>query len=122
MTTDIPIRHDAVTVVTLPGEVDMVSIAAVRDDLFSSLNRGSVHLVVDARATTFLDSTGINALVRVRERAERMGGSVHLVTESPPVQRVLALTQLDRVVAVVPTMQAALECIATPATIHTCRA
>ena len=121
MTTDMPLRHDSVTVVTLPGEVDLVSIAAVRDDLFSSLNRGSVHLVVDARATTFLDSTGINALVRVRERAERMGGSIHLVTASPPVRRVLALTQLDRVVAVVTTMSAALQCAGSPATIHTCR-
>lgn len=120
MTTDLPMRPDALTVVTLPAEVDMVTAAAVRDDLLSTVNRGGVHLVVDARSTTFLDSSGINALVRVRERNARLGGSIHVVTSARAVLRVLSITQLDRIIPVVPTLEAARRCVEHPETIHTC--
>ena len=120
MTTDVPARTSAVSLVTLPAEVDMASIPAVRDELLSSVNRGGVHLIVDARDTTFIDSSGINALVRVRERTERLGGSIHLVAASRPVRRVLAITQLDRVIAVVSSVEEALRCTDHPELMHTC--
>lgn len=122
MTTDLPLGRDALTVVALPHEVDLVTGPAVRDALLSTVNRGDVHLAVDASATTFLDSAGVNALVRVCQRLERLGGSVHVVTQSRPVLRVLALTQVDRVLAVVPSLDDARRCVARPSTIHTCRA
>lgn len=120
MTTDMPIRSEACTVVTLPAEVDLVTSSSVRDNLFATVNRGVVHLVVDARETTFLDSSGVNALVRARERTERLGGSIHVVTQSRPVLRVFSITRLDRVLAVVPTLEVAQRCIAQPQAIHTC--
>ena len=120
MTTDIPMRPPTLAVVTLPVEVDVVTSASVRDDLLSTVNRGEVHLLVDARATTFLDSSGINALVRARERTERLGGSIHVVTESRPVLRVFSITQLDRMLAVVPTLEDARRCIEHSESVHTC--
>jgi anti-anti-sigma factor len=67
-----------------------------------------------------MDSSGVNALVRARERAERLGGSIHVVTTSRPVIRVLQVTQLDRLLAVVPSVDDALACLAHPATMHSC--
>ena len=120
MTTHIPLPPDHITIVTLPVEVDALTSTAVRDRLLSAVNRGEVHLIVDATATTFMDSAGINALVRARERTERLGGSMHVVTRSRPVLRVLAITQLDRVLAVVATIDDARRCVEHPQTIHTC--
>lgn len=120
MTTDHPGGNDQVSVVTLPDEVDLVTIGQVRDRLLSSVNRGGIHLVVDASGTVFMDSTGVNTLVRVRERTVRLGGSLHVVTRSRAVLRVLAITQLDRVLAVVPSLDEALRCASHPETIHTC--
>lgn len=119
MSADVPgrARH---SVVRLPAEVDLGSASEVRDALLSAVNRGSVHLVVDATRTRFLDSSGLNALVRARERTDRLGGSLHLVTSCPAVLRVLALSQLDRVIAVVPTLAEAQRCTSHPETIHTC--
>jgi anti-anti-sigma factor len=94
----------------------------VRDQLLSSVNRGGVHLIVDATAVTFMDSSGVNALVRARERAEHLGGSIHVVTTSRAVLRVLQVTQLDRLMGVVPSLDAALACVSRPATIHSCSA
>jgi anti-anti-sigma factor len=90
--------------------------------MMSSINRGGIHLVVDATGVTFMDSSGVNALVRARERAERLGGSIHVVTTARPVRRVLEVTQLDRVLALVPSMEDAFACLSHPATVHSCSA
>jgi anti-anti-sigma factor len=119
--TDSPATPDStIAVVRLPPEVDLASSGEVRDQLLSTVNRGGIHLVVDATAVTFMDSSGVNALVRARERTERLGGSIHVVTTSRPVRRVLEITQLDRVLALVPTVDDAMACLAHPATIHSC--
>lgn len=107
-------------VVTMPAEVDVVSAGRLRDEFLSSLNRDGVHLVADARDVTFMDSSGINALVRARERAERLGGSIHVVTASRQVLRVLGVAQLLHVLSVLPTMEEAQDCISRPALIHSC--
>jgi len=109
-------------VVAMPPEVDAVSAGPLRDEFLSTLNRGGVHLVVDARRVTFMDSSGINALVRARERAVRLGGSIHVVTTSRPVLRVLRVAQLLQVMSVLPTMAEARDCISRPALIHSCDA
>lgn len=110
-----------VSVVALPHEVDLLTCADVRDQLLGSVNRGGIHLIVDVRETTFLDSSGVHALVRAHERTKRVGGSVHLVTRSQRLLRVLAITQLDRVIPVVSALDQAQTCCASPDTIHTCR-
>jgi anti-anti-sigma factor len=108
-----------VAVVRLPDEIDLQTAAGVRDELLVALSR-CPHLVVDATGVTFMDSTGINALVRAKDRAERLDGSVHVVATGRAVLRVLSVTQLLRVLAVVPTTDEALRCLATPQTMHTC--
>ena len=109
-----------VGVVRLPPEVDLQTAPGVRDALMSSLNR-CPHLVVDASGVEFMDSSGINALVRAKERADRLDGSVHVVTTGRAVTRVLAVTQLTRMLGVVPDEDAARRCVADPDPGHTCQ-
>ena len=109
-----------VDVVRLPAEVDLQTAPAVRDALMASLNR-CPHLVVDATGVSFMDSSGINALVRAKERADRLDGSLHVVATTRPVQRVLAVTQLERVLGVVPTVDEARRCVSAPESAHSCQ-
>jgi stage II sporulation protein AA (anti-sigma F factor antagonist) len=106
--------------VHLPAEVDLASASDVRDDMLAALNRDGVHLVVDASDVTFMDSSGVNALVRARERATRLGGSLHVVTRSPAVRRVLQITGLEERLGVVGSIEAAHACLEHPDTVHTC--
>lgn len=115
-----PVTKDSFSIVRLPAEVDLACAQEVRDNLLSTVNRGGVHLVVDATDVTFIDSTGVNALIRARERAELLGGSVHVVSDASCVRRVLEVTQLARVLHLVPTMEQALECISDSAHMHRC--
>ena len=116
---DVPTSPE-VGVVRLPVEVDLQTAPAVRDDLMASLNR-CAHLVVDASGVEFMDSSGVNALLRAKERADRLEGTLHVVATNRAVVRVLALTQLTRVLGVVPDPEAARRCLADPATGHTCQ-
>jgi anti-sigma B factor antagonist len=115
-----PLTHDSLGIVRLPAEVDLATAQEVRDSLLSTVNRGGIHLVVDATDVTFIDSTGVNALIRGRERAELLGGSVHVASDASSVRRVLEVTQLSRVLHLVPTMEQALECISDPDHMHRC--
>ncbi len=107
-------------VVRLPPEVDLATAPALRDEMLAAVNRDSAHLVLDARGVRFMDSSGINALVRVRERVGALDGSLHVVSDGQQVRRVLQITRLAEHVGLVRTMDAALACVAHPETVHTC--
>jgi anti-sigma B factor antagonist len=95
-------------VLTLPAEIDICNAEQVREELLSLLNRGPAVLIVDMADTTFCDSAGVNALVRAHKRATANGAQIRLVVTSPGVQRVLAITGVDRLIPVHPALAAAL--------------
>ncbi|MFD5918742.1 STAS domain-containing protein [Kitasatospora sp. NPDC058201] len=59
-------------------------------------------LVVDLAAVTFMDSSGLNALLRARLLAAGAGAEVRLVRPPRQVARLLEMTGADRVFAVDP--------------------
>jgi anti-sigma B factor antagonist len=82
------------TVVTVAGEIDMAN----ADDLQSYLSSvAETHNLValDLSTVTFIDSTGLNALIRTYRLLEP-GGSLLVLAPSPQVSRVLEVTGLDR--------------------------
>jgi anti-sigma B factor antagonist len=100
------IGQDAV--VTLPVEIDITIADQVREDLLSVLNQGAALLIADLGQTTFCDSSGISALGRAYRRAQASGGQMRLVVTAPAVLRVLALTGVDRLLDIYPSVPAAL--------------
>jgi anti-sigma B factor antagonist len=97
-----------VAVASLPVEIDLVSAGQVREVLLSLLNRGPSTLIVDMGGTTFCDSAGVNALVRAYKRACASGTAMRLVVTAPGVQRVLAITGVDGLIDIYPSVAAAL--------------
>jgi anti-sigma B factor antagonist len=96
-------------VITLPEEIDISNADQVRDDLLSLLNRGPAVMIVDMAQTTFCDSAGVNALVRAHKRATANGAEMRLIVASPGVQRILAITGVDRLIAVYPNLTTSLD-------------
>ncbi len=100
-----------VAVVTLPMEIDVTNAGAIREDLLAVLNHGAVLLVADLSTTTFCDSAGVSTLVRTFRRAAASGSGMRLVVTTPAVQRVLAITGVDRLLDIFPSVAA---CLAGP--------
>ena len=97
-----------VAVVTLPAEIDVTNADMVREELLSVLNQGATLLIADLSKTSFCDSAGVSALVRVFRRAATSESAMRMVASTPAVQRVLSITGVDRLVDIYPSVAASL--------------
>jgi anti-sigma B factor antagonist len=86
--------------VGLNGELDIVNAPSLDAELVA-LQADSVELVLDLRGVTFIDSTGLRALLAADERARSGGGRVVVVRGAAAVDRAFAVTQLDQRLEVV---------------------
>jgi anti-anti-sigma factor len=84
-------------IVRLIGELDLVEaprLAEVLDDL---LRVGFKRVAVDLRALSFLDSSGLHALLTAREAAHACGAQLALVRGPGAVHRVFEVTGMTSV-------------------------
>ena len=86
---------DGVVRVAPSGDVDMVTAPALRVALEEAAARRPARIVVSLRDVTFLDSTGLGAIVHGLRTAADQGVALTLSEASPAIRRVLAVTGLD---------------------------
>ena len=85
--------------VTLSGEFDLTAIGEFRN----AVERAETtwrHAEIDLGDVVFMDSSGLQALVSLNNRARERGLDVTLLHPSEAVKRLLALTGLDSQFAV----------------------
>lgn len=92
--------QDGVATLKVTGEVDI----AVADDLAAAAlgalaQDGAQSLRVDLAGVTFLDSSGLGALVRVRNAAHDEGKELLIANPVESVMKVFTITGLDAVLA-----------------------
>ncbi len=87
-------------IVTPRGEVDLATSPRLKAALDRLVVAGHVRLVVDLREVSFLDSTGLGALIGGRRRAHAFKGSFSLVFEDGSLSRLFQVTSLDKVFAI----------------------
>ena len=104
--------ESTVTLVTVMGEVDVGTAPEFEEELAKAVDHGlGDGLVIDLSNVTFIDSTGLNALVRALERQRLAGGTLALVSADSRVAMMLEVTRLDRVLARYPSREDALAAI-----------
>jgi len=87
-----------VWIVTLRGEIDAYSAPSLRDDLRSLVeDRGALVVVIDLAAVTFLDSSGLGAIVGTLRRLRERGGRLAIVQPESAASRIFEHTGLDAV-------------------------
>ncbi len=96
-------------VIELHGELDIWSTVTLAGHVESLLDRPRPDVVVDLRAVTFLDASGLRLLLRIKRQIADKDGALRIVRPSPRVWRVLRLTRLDRSFTVLDGLPAALE-------------
>jgi anti-sigma B factor antagonist len=83
-------RGDAL-VVAVTGEIDLATAPAVSD---AAMEHGVERVVLDLRAVSFMDTSGIRLIVELlREEAEG-GPALVIVADHPPVLRLLDMAGL----------------------------
>jgi anti-anti-sigma factor len=104
--------RDAVGVVRLTGEVDIVQAHELRDRLLGAIRNEDLGLVVDLTEATYIDSVGISLLFELAERlAARQLRLAVVIPEGGLIQRVLTIVSLSSVTEIHSTVDEALSAI-----------
>ncbi len=89
--------HDGVAVVRLAGRFDLLSAANVKQQLTQLVTQGQRRLVVDLKDVTFIDSSGLGALIGGLKAARQGSGDLRIARPNPQARVILELTTLQRV-------------------------
>jgi anti-sigma B factor antagonist len=105
-------RSGKVTVVTITGKtiVEEKTIRIIEEELIRLVdNYGNRDLVLNFEEVKNLSSYMLAALVKLHKKAQSAGGRLALCEIDPELQKVFAMTRLDKVLSIYPTEPEALQ-------------
>lgn len=95
---------EGIAEVRLAGRLNMVTAARVRESIHEAIIGNHANIAVDMAGVSFLDSSGLGALVWAFKAAREAGGGLVLVEPTEQVQLVLELTNMSSVLASAPSL------------------
>jgi len=99
---DISFPVEGVALVELVGELEVVSVDEFSMRMADLGGSGAIGVVIDLAGISFIDSSGINALVQAIKAVEARDGTAVVASPSTVAQRVFAITRLAEIVSVEP--------------------
>lgn len=100
----------AAVVVTVRGEVDMLTSTQLSDHLLAHMRNTVPHVIIDLTEVSFFAANGITVLVNTRQAAVAAGITLRLVASTRPVLLPLRITGLDGMFDISPDLTHALLC------------
>jgi anti-anti-sigma factor len=77
------------------GEIDMATAPDFAESLVDAIRARPVTVVVDMSNVTFIDSSGLNALVRAKHSADSAGVALTLRSPNGLIRKSITLSGLD---------------------------
>lgn len=114
LSVEVTLPREDVALVTVEGHLDLDTATEFQAHLANQLHHGRRHFLLDLSAVPFMDSSGMNIILRVYQEARDLPGSVHVINPTPAVRRVLDLTGVSLTVPVSETVDDALALIDRP--------
>ncbi len=100
-----------VPVIDLKGEVDVYTAPKFKTAMIDLIDEGNYNVVVNLTNVQYMDSAGLGALVSGLKRVREHNGTINLVSPTVPVQRVLDITRLSKILNIYSSEQQALQSI-----------
>jgi anti-anti-sigma factor len=96
------VEQDGDTLVVRPfGEVNLSNAKTLEAELRRAIGGDSSAVVVDLGGVGFIDTIGLRALLLIAKQARRAGVRLSMLRGSPPVERVIEETGVERLLALV---------------------
>ena len=89
-------RHRSHAMVVLSGEMDLTTVFAVECELAALRAAGFDNIVLDLRAVTYIDSSGLRLLLNETRKARHEGHRFRLTNAPPAARRLIAITGARR--------------------------
>lgn len=101
-------RIGAVVVAHMAGEVDLSNAESITERLVDAVPNTATALVLDMSETGYLDSSGVRMVFELAQRLRTRGQDLVLaVPEGAHIRRVLLMTEVERVVPMATSTDAA---------------
>jgi len=97
-----------ISLVTLSGRLDGTAPAKIREIIPGWLNERS-NMVIDCKKLTFLDSSGLGAVISCLRIAIEAHGDIRLARLTSNVQTMLELTRANKVFSIFVTVEEAIQ-------------
>jgi anti-sigma B factor antagonist len=108
MQIDVEARGEGLAVVSMQGRLDAAAAPTFKEQIVEAISQGNVRLALHIAHVSFMDSTGLGALVSTLKAARRASGDISIIAPSAQVQKLLRLTAMDRVFKIVGSEEEAL--------------
>ncbi|MEZ3181720.1 STAS domain-containing protein [Streptomyces pimonensis] len=109
LSVEVSLPREDVALLTVEGYLDVDTATEFQHHLANQLHHGRRHFLLDLTAVPFMDSSGMNIILRVYQEARELPGSVHIISPTPAVRRILDLTGVSITVPVSESVDEALE-------------
>jgi anti-sigma B factor antagonist len=90
------------------GRLDMASAPSFRHQVRQLMDVGAAKLVLDLSDVSFIDSSGLGAIISGLKLARQAGGDLRIACANQQVKVVLELTSLNQVLRPYPSVEEAL--------------
>ena len=91
------LSENPANVLPLEGEIDLHVAPRVESALASMIKKRPEHLVVDLSGVTFIDSSGLAALIHGLQEMKKYGGKLKLSGISSNLRTIFEMARLDQV-------------------------
>lgn len=88
-------ERDGVATIAFSGELDMASAKRAEQALADAESEDPTEIVLDLAELTFMDSTGLNLVVRADNRARASGRVLSIVSPPDRIRRLFRITMLE---------------------------
>jgi anti-sigma B factor antagonist len=88
------------TVLSVTGEIDLISAPLLSEAIDEALDRGAVQLWIDLSRLDFMDSSGLHVLHAARHRADSLNRRLAVICPAGPVRRLFDIAGLGELVPI----------------------
>jgi anti-sigma B factor antagonist len=104
-----PVLHQNRTnVLPLQGDIDLHVSPAVSESLNAMIMKKPERIVIDLSRATYIDSSGVAALILAMQEVEAYGGKFFLSGLQETLRSIFEISRLDRTFRIFPDVDAAL--------------
>ena len=101
-------QRGSVVVAHLSGEIDLSNAGSVTERLVAAMPNSATALVLEMSGTDYLDSSGVRLIFELAQRLSNRRQKLKLVVpDDANIRRVLVLTEVERVVPMSSSVEAA---------------
>lgn len=108
LSVEVTLVREDVALLTVEGYLDVDTATELQAHLANQLHHGRRHFLLELSGVPFMDSSGMNIILRVYQEVRDRPGSVHIIAPTPAVRRILDLTGVSITVPVSKTVDDAL--------------